>query len=293
MSDEIFLRDLRIDTIIGIYDWERRQKQTISIDVRMPADIRRAAATDSIDDTLNYKAVAKRFIAFTEASSFLLVETLAESLADIALSEFDLPFVDIRVNKPGAIRGAQDVGVRIVRGLSETPGPHMVYVSLGSNIEPRDNMRAALRALTERFDALCVSPVYRTASVGFVGDDFFNMVAGFPTSEPVDAVLEALSAIEQQQGRERGEGKFSSRTLDLDLLLYGDAVLRRDGLALPRPEMLDYAFMLRPLADVAGHVRDPLSGRPYAQVWSESPLSAQPMETVSLDVAASATVEGD
>ncbi|WP_405227573.1 dihydroneopterin aldolase [Lentisalinibacter sediminis] len=114
--DIIFLRDLRIDTVVGIWDWERRIRQTVSIDLEMAADIARAAATDSIDDTLNYKRVAKRLIAYVEASEFQLVETMAERIAEIVLGEFEVPWVRVTVNKPGAIRGSRDVGVRIERG---------------------------------------------------------------------------------------------------------------------------------------------------------------------------------
>lgn len=114
--DRIFLRDLRIQTVVGIWDWERRIRQTVSIDLEMAADIARAAATDSIDDTLNYKRVAKRLIAFVEASEFQLVETMAERIAEIVLGEFEVPWVKVTVNKPGAIRGSRDVGVQIERG---------------------------------------------------------------------------------------------------------------------------------------------------------------------------------
>ncbi len=114
--DIIYLSDLRIETVIGIYDWERRIKQTISIDLEMATDIARAAASDHIDDTLNYKAVAKRLIQFVEESEFQLVETLAERIAEIVLTEFKVPWLRLRLAKPGAVRGARDVGVIIERG---------------------------------------------------------------------------------------------------------------------------------------------------------------------------------
>lgn len=114
--DIIYLRDLRIETVIGIFDWERATRQTVSIDLEMGADIRKAADTDSIDDTLDYKAVAKRIIDFVSASEFQLVETLAERIAEIVIGEFDVPWVRLRLSKPGAIRGAQDVGIVIERG---------------------------------------------------------------------------------------------------------------------------------------------------------------------------------
>ena len=114
--DIIYLHDLKIECVIGIWEWERRIKQAIILDLDMAADIRRAAATDQIDDTLNYKAVAKRLIDFVGNSQFQLVETLAEKVAEILLAEFELRWVRVRVNKKGAVRGAGDVGVIIERG---------------------------------------------------------------------------------------------------------------------------------------------------------------------------------
>ena len=114
--DIVFISDLRIDTIIGIYDWERQVRQTVSLDLEMAADIRRAAQTDRIEDTLNYKAIAKRLIAFVGASEFQLVETLAERCARIVLEEFQVPWLRLRLCKPGAVPAAKDVGVLIERG---------------------------------------------------------------------------------------------------------------------------------------------------------------------------------
>ena len=114
--DIIFLNEMKIDTVIGIWDWERKIRQTVVIDLEMAADIRKAAASDSVDDTLNYKLVAKRVQEFVGDSEFKLVETLAEKIAAIINDEFAVPWVRVRVNKPGAIRGARDVGVMIERG---------------------------------------------------------------------------------------------------------------------------------------------------------------------------------
>jgi dihydroneopterin aldolase len=114
--DIIFLRDLRIDTVIGIYDWERAIRQTVHIDLELAADIGKAAASDQIEDTLDYKAVAKRVIAFVETSSFQLVETLAERVAEIVQQEFGVPWLRLILNKGGAVRGAQGVGIVIERG---------------------------------------------------------------------------------------------------------------------------------------------------------------------------------
>jgi dihydroneopterin aldolase len=114
--DIIYLHDLKVDCVIGIWDWERRIRQTVTIDLDMAADIRRAAASERIEDTLDYKAVAKRVIAFVRESDFQLVETLAERVAGILQDEFQVPWCRVRINKRGAIRGAGDVGVEIERG---------------------------------------------------------------------------------------------------------------------------------------------------------------------------------
>jgi len=113
--DTIFLTDLKVETTVGIWEWERKIRQTVSIDLEMGANIRQAAASDNIEDTLNYKLVAKRVQQFVGESAFQLVETMAEKIAGIVLAEFDVPWVQVRVNKPGAIRGARDVGVLIRR----------------------------------------------------------------------------------------------------------------------------------------------------------------------------------
>ena len=114
--DIIYLRDLRIDAIIGIYDWERRMKQTVILDLEMAADISKAAGSDHIADALNYKSVARRLIGFVEESEFKLVETLAERIAEIVLSEFDVCWCRLTLNKKGALRYVRDVGVIIERG---------------------------------------------------------------------------------------------------------------------------------------------------------------------------------
>jgi dihydroneopterin aldolase len=115
--DIIFLRGLEAKAVIGIYDWERTIRQTIILDLEMGTDISKAASTDDISYTLDYKAVSKRISSFIEESSFFLVETMAEEVAKIILSEFPTPWVRVTLNKKGAIRGATDVGIQIERGL--------------------------------------------------------------------------------------------------------------------------------------------------------------------------------
>ncbi len=115
--DLVYIRELQVETIIGIYEWERNVKQLVSLDLEMAIDIKKPAESDHIDDTLNYKAVAKRLINYIESTDFQLVETLAESCAQIVLQEFAVPWLKLRLSKPGAIRGAKDVGIIIERGI--------------------------------------------------------------------------------------------------------------------------------------------------------------------------------
>ena len=122
-GDRIFLHGLTCECIIGFIDWERRVRQTVVIDLEMPVDCRHAARTDDVADTLDYKKVAKSVLAFVEASEFMLVETLAERIAQRVLAEFALEWVRVTLNKPGAIRSSRDVGVVIERTRADLPAP--------------------------------------------------------------------------------------------------------------------------------------------------------------------------
>ena len=113
--DIVYIRDLQVETIIGIFDWERKIKQTVSIDIEMATDIAKAAKSDHIDDAINYKAVGKRIIQFVEESEYQLIETMVETMAQIVLKEFNVNWLRLRVSKPGALRGAKDVGLVIER----------------------------------------------------------------------------------------------------------------------------------------------------------------------------------
>ncbi len=120
--DKIFLTGLKTECIVGIWDWERRVKQTVVVDLEMGTDVRRAAATDRIEDAVDYKKVAKRLLAFIETSEFQLVETLTERIAELIVREFSVPWVRVRLNKQGAIRGSRDVGIVVERTPADYPG---------------------------------------------------------------------------------------------------------------------------------------------------------------------------
>lgn len=123
--DRIFLRGLEIECLIGFMDWERRVKQTVTLDVELPVDCRHAARTDTVADTLDYKTVAKRIIAFVESTQYQLVESLAEQTAQLVLQEFGVAWIRLSISKPGAIRGSRDVGVTIERTRADLRAPRL------------------------------------------------------------------------------------------------------------------------------------------------------------------------
>jgi len=148
-----------------------------------------------------------------------------------------------------------------------------VWVSVGSNIERERHIRSALDALRALFGELIVSPLYETPAVGFVGDPFYNLVVGFYTELPPARLHGLLREIETRNARRRDGVRFGPRTLDLDLLTYGATATEDGGKPLPRDEILRYAFVLAPLADVAGTERHPALGRSYRELWNGFPAS--------------------
>ena len=154
-----------------------------------------------------------------------------------------------------------------------------VYVSVGSNIDRQRNIATALQVLTETYGELQLSPVYESAAVGFDSEPFYNLVLGFSTQQSPQAIQEQLHAIENRCGRQRTTA-LSARTLDLDLLLYDDRVMSDGKLLLPREDIDRYAFVLRPLAEIAATVRHPVTGVSYADMWTDFDDEQQPLTRV-------------
>ena len=155
-----------------------------------------------------------------------------------------------------------------------------VYISIGSNIDRENNIRSALDVLRTEFSELEQSRVYETAAVGFDGRPFYNLVVGFETSQEPPELVETLRIIEHDHGRNRLGKRFSDRTLDLDLLLYDDEIIEEGKLSLPRDEILKYAFVLGPLAEIAGDRIHPVEQESYRTLWKNFDASDQPMTPV-------------
>ncbi len=142
-----------------------------------------------------------------------------------------------------------------------------VFVGIGSNIEKERLLPSGIRQLHAYYHPLTVSTIYESPAIGFTGDSFYNVVAAFDTEDPLDRVLANLKNIENSHGRKRGHARFSPRTLDLDLLLYGDLVTRESALPIPHPDITQYAFVLRPLAEIAPDRRHPETGMTFKAMW--------------------------
>lgn len=157
-----------------------------------------------------------------------------------------------------------------------------VYLSLGSNLEPRRHLLAAIRELREHFGELVVSPGYRSTAVGFDGAEFVNLAVGLDTELPPEALNDWLHALEDRHGRRRDVPRYSDRTLDVDIVFYDALVLDGPGhLQIPRKE-LQHAFVLRPIVDIAPDFRHPVSGQSMAELWAAFPAQAEPLRVESL-----------
>jgi 2-amino-4-hydroxy-6-hydroxymethyldihydropteridine diphosphokinase len=152
-----------------------------------------------------------------------------------------------------------------------------VYLGAGSNIEPEANLALACRELTGIYGSLSLSSVYRTRAVGFDGDDFLNMVVSFVTAESPRDILRRLDRIHVRAGRQKSGQRYASRTLDLDILLYGDQEISEPDLRIPREDVKRYGFVLAPLAELAPDLRHPQTGERMADLWAECSADQQPL----------------
>lgn len=157
-----------------------------------------------------------------------------------------------------------------------------IYLGLGSNIDPEENLRLGIRELRRRYGELRVSAVYQSAAVGFSGADFLNLVVGLEVADSPAEIHEQIEKIHSMTGRQRSEDKYVSRPLDIDLLLYDDLVVD-EPLRLPRSDVLEYSFVLRPLSELAPNLVHPVSGKTLQRHWQEFPAESQPLVPVCIN----------
>ncbi len=159
----------------------------------------------------------------------------------------------------------------------------LVTVSIGSNIDAESNIRRAIDELRDRFTDMALSPVYQTEAVGFDGDDFLNLVVSFDTDKSVQRVSRELKSIEDRIGRDRSQARFSARSIDLDLLTYGDLIMDQPGIHIPRHEILQNAFVLKPLSDLHADRLHPELGKTYGELWQEMRDQSARIEPYNLE----------
>ena len=157
-----------------------------------------------------------------------------------------------------------------------------VYVGLGSNIDPELNLHLGIRELRQRYGELELSAVYRSKAVGFEGEDFLNLVGRFGSEESPGAICEEIELIHNLTGRDRDSGKWESRPLDIDLLLYNDLVIDEPPVRVPRKDVLEYSFVLRPLAELAPDLVHPVTGKTMLKHWQEFDAASHPLDVVGV-----------
>ncbi|MGK7346673.1 MAG: 2-amino-4-hydroxy-6-hydroxymethyldihydropteridine diphosphokinase [Candidatus Nitrospinota bacterium M3_3B_026] len=267
MSDSIILEQLELEMIIGVFDWERKTRQPVLIDLELEVDTEPAARTDSIEQAVDYKSIAKSIIVRLEPSEFYLVETVAETVAEICLSSEGVKSATVKVSKPGAVRGSKNVAVRITR----PSGDHVIYLGVGGNIEPEKNIKAGLEMLKSRFNVKAASPMYRSTAWGVKDEqpDYLNLAVMAETGKDLFGVRAEIRWIEELLGRRRTLDRFAPRTLDIDLLLYDDLVLDDEGGRLPHPQLLTQQFVYLPMMDIAPGVVVPGTGAALKDIEPE------------------------
>jgi len=287
MTDRIEVTGLRADTVIGLYSWERMVLQEVRIDLVLECDLHAAGASDDVSDTVDYKTLTQSIRERTESSRFILIETLADDVAECCLADPRVQKVRVRISKPHALRHADDVAVVVTRTQENRPSrrAHRVYIGVGSNIEPVENTQRALASLHARFGAIRVSPAYRTTAVGCDGaDDFLNLAVELRTDLDPRALWAELRAFEKAQGRTRSDDRNQPRTLDLDILLYDDMVTDEEPVPLPDPLIATAPFVLVPLADIAGPVQHPTAKCTIAELRAKLPATVEGVTPFTTEV---------
>ena len=259
--DIIFIKGLKIDTIIGIFDWERQVKQDIILDIEIYHNIKKATDSDNIKYAVDYKEISNRLVDFVQNSSFFLIETLAEKVASIILNEFNIKKVKVTIDKGNAIRKAVSVGVSIEREKKFA----QVHINIGSNINKEKNIKKAIELLQKEFTNIKLSFLYQSKSFGFNGDDFYNIGANFTTSLSAKKLIDKLHEIEFRIGRKERGKKFISKIIDIDINIYDNLIDK--NLNIPRNDLLNHDFVLAPMNDINPDKTHPKNGIKFSEIW--------------------------
>ena len=283
--DTIELDNLRLQARIGFSPHELGVWQDVVISLRIGASRRLAGESDNPRDALNYKPISKDIIRLVANQRFALVEKLAEQIACLAVMRHNAPFVEVSVHKPGALRHSDSVGIRIQRTAADYER-NIVYLSLGSNITPEDNLRAAIAHLRSWTTILATSPVYRTPPQGFTAQaDFLNMaVIAHTLRAPLEFKRAVIDRIEAELARVRDPNNVNApRTIDIDIALWNDDSLDYGDKPwrIPDPEILRFAHVALPLADLAPDYPHPQTGETLREIANR--LDASGMTSIELD----------
>jgi len=268
--DIIEIDNLRLQAQIGFSAHELDERQDIVISLRLGTNRIRAGETDNPDDAYNYKTVTKAIIQHVEISSYFLIEKLAEEIARLCIIDHHAPYVEVRVHKPGALRHADSVGLCIERRPDDYQKT-VIYVLLGSNINPHENLVKAIRHLRQITTVLALSPVYRTAPQGFTDQsDFLNMAVKIHTYRtPIEFKTQVIDHIESKLGRVRDpNNKDAPRTIDLDIVLWNTESLEYGDKPwiIPDSDITQYPHVAIPLADLAPDFVHPTQGKTLAEI---------------------------
>jgi len=221
----IHITDLKLRTIIGTYDWERENKQDIIINISMEFDASKAGQSDRIEDTINYKTITKKIIKEIEASSFFLIEKLAQMIMDIVMENILIREATVKVDKPFALRFADSVSIE----LEKKRPLNNAVIALGSNIDANVNIEKARQLLSERFKVISESRFVETEPVGITDQpNFLNGSVFIETDKGIDDLNKSLKNMEKKLGRKKSSKKFGPRSIDMDVVVWNNKIISED-----------------------------------------------------------------
>lgn len=250
--DKILIEDLLLRCTIGVSPEERREKVDVVINVDLSLDLRSVGKSDLMDDTVNYRDLKKRIIAMVEHSQYSLIETLADRIAFLCLECPKVLEAAVLVEKPGALRFARSVGVEIVRTAEEVSAV-TAFISIGSNINSEENILKSINLLKKHLTIISSSTFYETAPLGNPKDPFFinGVIKVMTKATPESLKFSILRSIEEALGRKRVDDKNAPRSIDLDILLYDQLVIKQDNMIIPDPQIEVRNFLAVSLSELA------------------------------------------